>query len=71
MHKNNDGKVLFDSLDAAESCARVLQHAGSDPMYPYLCKRSEKGHWHLATEPPPGEQKPTSPSRESRSATRP
>lgn len=43
----NDGKVVFDSLERAEACARVLESIGCEPLLAYECKRGGSDHHHL------------------------
>lgn len=45
----NDGKIVFDSLERAEACARMLESIGCDPLRAYECKRGSRGHHHLTT----------------------
>lgn len=44
-----DGKIIYDSREAAEACARDLEAAGYAPQYAYTCGRSKHGHHHLTT----------------------
>lgn len=43
----NDGKVIFDSFEQAEACARALEATGCRRQVPYQCQRGTRGHHHL------------------------
>jgi hypothetical protein len=45
----NDGKVMFETREAAEECARFLTSLGSRRLAVYRCPESGTNHWHLAT----------------------
>jgi hypothetical protein len=44
-------KVVFDTVEDAEAAAEALFHITHDPLYPYLCKRTGDGHFHLSSRP--------------------
>ncbi len=48
----NDGKIIFDSREAAEAAARELEALGSKPMRSFACPRSKNDHFHLTTDGP-------------------
>lgn len=48
-----DGKVLFDTREAAEACARELEALAGNPQRAYHWPRrraGHAGHWHLTTD---------------------
>lgn len=47
--RGTDGKVIYDTREAAESAARELEALGARTLRSYLCGRSRRGHFHLAT----------------------
>ncbi len=48
--RGSDGKVIYPSREAAEAAARELEQLGTRPLRPYLCGRSRRGHFHLASD---------------------
>lgn len=47
--RGTDGKVIYDTREAAEAAARELEALGARHLRSYLCGRSRSGHFHLAT----------------------
>lgn len=48
----NDNKVIYDTREQAEACARTLEAIGLPLMHAYQCKRGKRGHHHLTHELP-------------------
>lgn len=48
--RGTDGKVIYDTREAAEAAARGLETLGSRALRSYRCGRSRSGHFHLATD---------------------
>lgn len=48
--RGTDGKVIYDTREAAESAARELETLGARALRSYICGRSRSGHFHLATD---------------------
>jgi hypothetical protein len=42
-----DGRVIFETRDAAVAAIAEFAANGSRTMEPYPCKRSRTGHWHI------------------------
>ncbi|HLL69080.1 MAG TPA: hypothetical protein VK453_25695 [Micromonosporaceae bacterium] len=51
-HPGNDGKVIFNTKEAAEAAAGELARLpGGRPGHAYPCARSKRGHHHIASGP--------------------
>lgn len=48
--RGTDGKVIYETREAAEAAARELEELGALAMRAYRCNRSRSGHYHLTTD---------------------
>lgn len=46
----NDGKIIFDTRELAEACAKEFLAVGGVPQIAYRCNRGKRGHHHLRRE---------------------
>ncbi|WP_143172017.1 hypothetical protein [Pseudonocardia thermophila] len=51
--RGTDGKIIYETREAAEAAARELEQLGARPLRAYRCNRSRRGHYHLTTDSTP------------------
>lgn len=56
---HSEGKVIYDTREAAEACAAELRELGLARQWAYRCPRSRRGHHHLTRKPQSGSEAKT------------